>query len=259
MSRNRNPNADNLAMRDQALASLMGAIPGQDFGEDPLAGEDYADFGSSFGLSVYDPSANIGGFGGGFGGFGWDYGADAPAAPVNPVRSVRDRSPQPLPAHPAAMQAAWQAHNARQTHTARRESLLSPNAGSDTNVERYSFSLPTALVLNTASAINTTLQPNTTLRPQRVLMNAPASNFVLISSLQIANVNVFVGGTEDAVNYNNQAMGVMLDLPTLEPANRVTVTGNYTGFVPPGYANGFAFTFITTLQGPATIAGGRYN
>jgi hypothetical protein len=50
----------------------------------------------------------------------------------------------------------------------------------------------------------------------------------------------------------------MLDLPTLQPANRITVTGNYTGFVPPGFANNFAFTFIMTFQGPSTIAGGSY-
>ena len=36
-------------------------------------------------------------------------------------------------------------------------------------------------------------------------MNAPAPNFVLVDSLQVANVNVFVGTTEDAFTYSATA------------------------------------------------------
>ena len=53
--------------------------------------------------------------------------------------------------------------------------------------------------------------------------------------LQIANVNVFVGGAEDAFIYNANGQGVLLDLPTLDPANRATTSGSYTGLIPPGY------------------------
>ena len=115
------------------------------------------------------------------------------------------------------------------------------------------------LTLGTAVAISMTLQPNATIRPQRVLANAPAPNFVLLQSLQVANVNVFIGATEDAYNYTAGAMGVMLDLPTLEPAYRATATGNYTGFVPPGFAIPFSYTFVLTFQGPAAIAGSAGN
>jgi hypothetical protein len=87
-------------------------------------------------------------------------------------------------------------------------------------------------------------------------MNAPSPNFVLLTGLFVANVNVLVGGTEDAFTYSAVAQGVILDLPTLEPANRATASGSYTGLVPPGFAIGFAFTFIVTFQGPSSIAGG---
>jgi hypothetical protein len=246
-------------MRDPAMAALMGAIPGPDFGQDYA--EEYVHgidapnpYDVDFGISVYDASANLGlegAFGHhhfhGAGGFGHGFGLDAPP----PTMAVKP--------HPAEVAAAYANHSKMKLHTEHRETLLDPNRHSVTKVERYSFSLTNALVLNVASALaNMTLQPNTTLRPQRVVMNAPTVNFVTIASLLVANVNVFVGGLEDAFTYSATAMGIMLDLPTLQPANRATVTGNYTGFVPPGFANNFAFTFIVTLQGPSTIAGGSY-
>ena len=87
-------------------------------------------------------------------------------------------------------------------------------------------------------------------------MNAPVPGFVLVSSLQIANVNVLVGGTEDAFTYSAGAQGVMLDLPRLDPQNRATSAGAYTGVLPSGYTQGNSFQFIITLQGPSTLAGG---
>jgi hypothetical protein len=245
MMRPQIPGMHDLVQRDPALAYLMGANPTDDFG-----GE--AEFGIG---SVYDVSQNIGGeFGweaGGTGGFGW--GADAPATAPAQVQHM------PVRPHPAAVAAAWQKSSKEAQHTEIRESLLDPNRHSKSKVERYTFSLNASLVLNVASTLTgMTLQPNTALRPQRVVANAPTPNFVLLTAILVANVNVFVGGTEDAFTYSATAMGVMLDLPTLQPANRLTVNGSYTGFVPPGFANNFAYTFIMTFQGPALIAGGSY-
>jgi hypothetical protein len=257
-------------MRDPALAALMGALPGEDFGADGSGGHEadfgaFGAFGAAPGLSVYDPSRNIGY------GFGWDYGVDPVSGAAVPVPALgpgvtpgaaghvalRGAAMPHVSPHPAAVAAAWHAHNAQQAHTTARTSLLDPNQHSVVKIERYSFSLVQALVLNTPLAgFITTLQPNTKIRPQRVVMNAPTPMFVLVASLQVANVNVLVGSTEDAFTYSATAQGVMLDLPTLEPANRATLTASYTGFVPPGFANGFAYTFILTLQGPSTIAGG---
>lgn len=242
------PNGSQLAMRDPALAAIMGAIPspGADYGFErsrpqarrvPASQRRVPRVGADFGnLSPFDVSRNMG--------FGFGFGQD-------PAAGTGTATP-----HPAEVAAAWQAHTKAKAHTDSRESLLDPNKFSTTKVERYSFSLSQALVLNTPLASFTaTLQPNTTIRPQRVVMNAPTPNFVLLTTLQMANVNVFIGSTEDAVTYSGLAQGVMLDLPTLLPSNRATAIGSYTGFVPPGFANGFGYTFIITFQGPSTIAG----
>jgi hypothetical protein len=226
-------------------------------------------YGYGFGLaSAFDPSMNIG-----LPGMGWGWGAApaGPAAPPPPAAMMRRgpmprmvRRPMPMaprpPMHPAAAAAAAQRFElANPASTMSRTMLLDPNRDSKVKVERYSFSFsPTAnLVLGTASNIPTfTQQPSTSIKGQRVVMNAPIAGFVLISSLQIANVNVLVGGTEDAFTYSAGAQGVMLDLPRLDPQNRATSAGAYTGVLPTGYTQGNSFQFIITLQGPATLAGG---
>lgn len=266
-----------LMMREPALAMLMGALPMDQnfgFGDDSYAWGDpgfaYAwgdDYGYDYGFGIassYDPSANIG-----LPGMGWGWGAApmAPAAPPSPppvAAMVGPRRGPPVhpsqPGHPAhAKEAAkrWELSNPHST--AARTSLLDPNRDSTIKVERYSFSFSPAanLVLGTASAIPTfTQQPSTSIKGQRVVMNAPVPGFVTIQTLQVANVNVLVGGTEDAFTYSAGAMGVMLDLPRLDPQNRATASGNYTGVLPANYTSGAQFQFIITLQGPATMAGG---
>jgi len=137
--------------------------------------------------------------------------------------------------------------------------LLDPNRDSTVKVTRYSFSFsPTAaLVLGTPSSLGTfTQQPSTSVKGQRVITNAPIPGFVTLTTLQIANVNVFVGTAVDAFTYNAGAQGVMLDLPRLDPQNRATAAGTYSGALPAGFTAGTAFQFIITLQGPSTLAGG---
>lgn len=239
-------NFQEMASRDPAIAALMGAIPGYDFGHDvgytePTPpqygfGDDYNDYGWGFGLgSAFDPSMNIG--------FG---------AAKHPAHPAARRPPIAHPAHPA--------HPANDhSSTYNRTLLLDPNRNSTVKVERYSFSFsPTAaLVLGTASSIsNFTEQPAASIKGQRILMNAPQEGFVYISQLQIANVNVMIGGTEDAYTYSPRSNGVMLDLPRLDPQNRATAAGSYSGFLPPGFSAAASFTFIITMQGPAVLAGG---
>jgi hypothetical protein len=266
-------NAASLVMREPALAMLMGALPqGNNFG----FGDDYPGMppaaGYGFGLqSSVDPSANLGlqGFGyspmpqfnAGYGyGFGDEYGYGFGA------HHAHHRHPAAHPAHPAhpahahaAAHAAHQMQLRNPTSTAARTMLLDPNRDSTVKVERYSFSFSptTNLVLGTASNIPTfTQNPSTSIKGQRVVMNAPVAGFILVSTLQVANVNVFVGGTEDAFTYSAGAQGVMLDLPRLDPQNRATSAGAYTGVLPPGYTAGNSYQFIITLQGPSTMAGG---
>jgi hypothetical protein len=87
-------------------------------------------------------------------------------------------------------------------------------------------------------------------------MNAPAENFVFVQGLQIANVNVIIGGQEDANTYSGKSQGVHLDLPRLDPQNRATASSSYTGSLPPGFTAGANYIFVITMQGPATLAGG---
>jgi len=106
-----------------------------------------------------------------------------------------------------------------------------------------------ALVLGVAGAINATGQPDTNIRPQRCTMNAPQPGFATIAEIKVANVSVSVGGTQDAFDYSALGVGQSLDMPTLTPANRATVLGNYTGFVPPGYVGGAPYTFCASFKG----------
>jgi hypothetical protein len=229
-------------MRDPALAAVMGALPGSDFGYAPRGyGRGAYPQARPMPRQVRRPVADFGY------GFGYDYGAEGAPPPV--------AAPPGRHAHPEMVR-AWHHHHQLMGHTAARAALLDPNENSLLKIERYSFSISTTFTLGTPVDIDMTLQPNTKIRPQRVIMNAPAPNFVLLSGLQVANVNAFVGGLEDAFSYSALAQGVALDLPTLEPANRLTVSGDYTGFIPPGFATGFDYTFVATVQGPSTIAGG---
>jgi hypothetical protein len=259
-------NASQLVMREPALAMLMGALPeGNNFG----FGDDYA-AAYGFGLqSSVDPSANMG-----LPGFGYapapmvayGYGFGAPAHPGHHGHHGHHGHPGHHPAHPghpahphAAAHAALHMQLQNPSSTASRTMLLDPNRDSTVKVERYSFSFSptTNLVLGTASNIPTfTQNPSTSIKGQRVVMNAPTPGFILVSTLQVANVNVFVGGTEDAFTYSAGAFGVMLDLPRLDPQNRATSAGAYTGVLPSGFTAGNSYQFIITLQGPSTMAGG---
>jgi len=216
------PNARTLAMRDPALAAIMGVLgasAGADFGAE--FGNDYgAEFGDDFG----------------------EFGLDAPAVPV--------ASSKP---NAQAMMALWQQHQMKRAHTTRREMLLEPNKGSTAKIERYSFSINQDIVLGTAQALELSGQPDTTIRPQRVTMNAPQPGFATIAEIKVANVSVTVGGDEDAYDYNALAVGSTLDMPTLSPANRAKILGNYTGFVPPGFVGGSDYKFTASFKGPASI------
>jgi len=229
--------AKQLAMRDPALAAIMGVDFGSDFGQDddeihlnsdPTFG---ADFGADFGDDMGDDYGAD---------FGDDMGADFGAAPARPTASQ-------------AM-AVWKKHRQQSMDTSRRQRILEPNKHSAVKVERYAFTLSQSLVLGVASAISLTGSPDVTIRPQRVSMNAPTPMFATISDIRVANVSVTIGtGAEDAFDYNALGVGQTLDMPTISPQTRATVLGNYTGFVPVGFVGGATVTFSTTFKGPASM------
>jgi hypothetical protein len=218
------PKANQLAMRDPALASLLGVMPGSDFGAEFGGGYD-PNVGADWGADIGDE-------------YGVEFGDDAPAA---------------MPTKQAAL-AAWKNQSVQRAHSTRRGMLLEPNKGSAIKVERYTFSVNQALTLGIALALTTmTGQPDTNIRPQRVTMNAPTPGFATITELKVANVSVTVGGIADAFQFSAQAVGQTLDMPTLSPANRATVLGAYTGFVPPGFVGGSPYLFTASFTGPASI------
>ncbi len=239
------PNAKQLAMRDPAAAVLLGAIAGADFGVEssPFGHEFGSDFGADFGDDFGSTFSPMGAdFGDDWGAdFGDDFGAAAAAGAIV----------KPSPQQMAGMYVAAVKKRAK---TAQRKNLLEPNAGSAAKVERYSFAISQAITIGTGVAINITGSPDVDIRPQRVVCNVPTPAFVFLSLIKVANVTVTVGpGVEDAMDYSALAVGTMLDLPTLTPANRATVQGTYTGFIPPGYVNGTSSFFVTSMKGWASI------
>lgn len=169
-----------------------------------------------------------------FGGSGRDYefGEDAPT-PENMAQAWRDK-----------------------VATRQRERLLEPNRGSDVKVQRYAFGVSQSLTLSTPIALNLSGQPETNFRPQRITCNAPLPAFCRIDSVKVANVGVIVGGAVDAFDFTADGSDQSLDVPTLSPANRVSVTGQYSGLLPSGgYLTATAFLFITSFKGPSTMAG----
>lgn len=225
-------NAKNLAMRDAAIAALVGATSGADFGV-----EDDSDLGSEFAGEFAGDFGDEGGFfsGGGF------FGADAPGAPAVPTAQ--------------AAQQLWQQHRMQQAITSRRLGLLNPNEHSLKKVERYSLSLGQDLVIGTPTPINITKSPDTELRAQRIVSNVTSPSFVLLSEIKVANVSVTQGDEVDAWSLNPNSWGMQFDIPTLSPANRVTALGDSTSAIPSGFQQSDAFKFRLTLIGPASMAG----
>lgn len=228
----KNPTARSLALRDRALAALVGADSfrgsNSDFGGDWDEDDDDDDIG-------YDAE------------FGDDFADD------DDVGYDAEFGGGARPTKRAAL-TAWQRRQRSKSRTGRRVRMLEPNKNSAVKVERYSFSLSQDIVLGTASAVDMAGQPDTTIRPQRLTVNAPSPGFVFLSEIKVANVSVSIGGgVEDAFNYNPTGVDMTLDMPTLTPANRASLRGTYSGFVPPGYVGAAAYTLSASFKGPASI------
>lgn len=238
-----NHTSKSLALRDSALAILVGAVSGSDFGAEEMPADFGAEFAGDYGYEFGDEFGDD---------YGYDWGAEF-AGPAPAPHPTAMRRPAAHPAvNPAAM-AAWNQVKVRRAHSARRNALLEPNQHSDIKVERYGFSVNAALVLGTTSTINVNNNPDTTIRPQRITVNAPAPGFVTLTDIKVANVSVLVGGTSDAFQFNANGVGQSFDMPTLSPANRAAVVGSYSGYTPPGYVLGSAYTLCVSFTGPSKI------
>lgn len=221
MKRNTNPTAATLAMRDPAKAAIMGAFPthpGANFGKERV----------SFGSVSFGDEDDVD--------MGVEFGLAAPPPP------------------PAQLHQMWASLQQQKSLAARRGRLLEPNKGSHVKVERYNFNLNQAIVIGTAAVIAMTQSPATNFRPQRVTSNAPQEFFVMLSQLQVSNVNAIIGGQADAYQFNANGQGQELDLPTLTPAIRAIVSGSYTGSIPPQFGETTpTVQFTIGMNGPATV------
>jgi hypothetical protein len=242
---------------DNALAAALGILP-----QGGPGGTYGADFGG------YGPY-----------GFGFGFGADPTTATPTAAPLAAVASPVPAlaanPHHPAHMaqahahmqhaaarnydphtQGILANHYHQQAKTQERLSLITPNSGSGVDIQRYDFSINATPGITIAPAAATvqgmSLQPSTTIRPQRCTFNAPTFAFVMVSNILVGNVNGMVGGATDAFNYGPASMGIHLDLPSINPSNRIQVQCTYTGLVPPVYGLGFVYPFTASFQCPAT-------
>ena len=256
-------------MRDFAMMALAGTIAGANFGAEGTAHADPFTA-ASVSMQSYQPGSDprqSSPYGADFGDFGYGgFGVDAPMVqapgghPAPP--DAHGAPPAPPAPHPPELARVWHEHHARQhhehlmaQHQMHRELLLDPNKYSRLKVERYSFTLLQAFTFGQNDDLNTTLQPACKMRPDRIVTNIPIPFMMEMDTLQVSNVNVLIGSGEDAWTYNPQAQNVVLQLPTVEPAFRVTLTGFYTGVYPSGYQSGNPFNFRTGLQGWAVLAG----
>lgn len=138
--------------------------------------------------------------------------------------------------------------------TREREALLEPNKNSTAKIQRYAFGLSQTVTLSTAEALDLEGNPDTHIRPQRVTCNAPIPGFARLSAIKVANVGVIVGGEVDAFDFAANGQDQQLDVPTLSPANKVRVTGNYSGLLPSGgYVTATDYVFIVSFKGPAKM------
>ncbi len=218
-------------MRDPALAALLGLSAletdfGMEFGDED-DDDDIDEYGAEFG-DEDDMGARL---------------------KLPGFRQLRPPSSQQLVAN-------WQQRQARLMQARRRSAMLDPNRGSGLKVERYVFPLSQTITIGTAVALTLTGSPDCTFRPQRFTMVVPTAGFATITSIRMANVNVSIGpGTLDAFQFNSNGVGQSMDMPTLSPANRATINGNYTGFLG-GFANGTSFIMSASFVGPSSLAGG---
>jgi hypothetical protein len=253
--------ANELAMRDPAAAALFGVI-GSDFGGDAYARsggpeqplyigpEPMLFTGGDATFSGIDDSSS---YDMGFTDIGVDFGADiAFGADAPPTAIVATAASQ----HGATPQgrAIIAQHMQKQVHRNSRAMLLEPNKYSDLKVERYTFAVnATITALGTAGALSGSNSPDVNFRPQRATTNVVSPGMVTFSDVRVANVSFTVGGIIDAWQWNANAVGQHLDIPTLTPANKATFAGSYTGIVPSPLSGTGTYPFILSFTGPASI------
>jgi len=237
-----NPSARTLSQRDPAMAALMGGIANNG-----------ADFGADFG---YDTRTD----------FGNDIAADIAAefgdevAQAVTTSLARRAGGGAVENHPVVRQAHHTMRRIQemQMHTHHRAMLLDPNKYSTIKVEEYELPMHQVITIGTlATFTDLSTTPQTEFKPTALVCNAPIPGFAFIQDIKAANVSASVSNfVTDAYNYNANATRSRIHLPRLLPQTTVSITGQYTGAIPPGVLAGTSSYFTATLYGPSTLAGG---
>lgn len=229
---------NDLVLRDTATAALIGSLPGQasaNFGND---------FGDEFGGDEFGGDE--------FGGD--DFGADALEFGAEAIKSV----PQAQALVKKAASAVRSA-NAAKKKVESRAGLLNPNRGSTLKVERYLMSLSntgTAPTWGAASTQNFGDTPKVTFRPKRLISNVAWPGLFIVSNITVTNIEANVGnGGIDASWFGSNAFDTALDLPAINPSQRLTVVGAWGTYVPPSYVPAASFPLALGAIGPAKMAG----
>jgi hypothetical protein len=116
----------------------------------------------------------------------------------------------------------------------------------------FALSVSHELTLGEPCSFNLTSSTDIPFIPEQLHLNAPSMGVVLVREVKICNVSMTVGtGAIDAFAYSKGE----LRLGGLEmyPANRVSLSCEYTGYVPVGYSHGQKYTFSATFKGPGKL------
>lgn len=207
------PTNKQLAMRDPALAIMLGALatPGSDFG-------------TEFGRARTK--------------FGDDYGADSVPTPENMQRAWNQHIDKMNKGSTRSRELVLEPNMDSESKIQRY-----------TFAANQDLTLGVAVPVNAGQNPETHIRPQRV----TVNTPFGFAGFGTLSSIKVANVGVIVGGVKDMSDFAATAFDTHLDVPTLSPANRVVATGNYSGRTPPGYAPASLFTLCISYTGPASM------
>jgi hypothetical protein len=111
------------------------------------------------------------------------------------------------------------------------------------------------IVLGTAQDLELYGNPHAAFAPHRLTVNVAWPDFFYIDDIKVGNVSHSLGATTDAYEFSDAWETVMsgrariYPLPTVEPAQRITVAGKYTGRIPQGMKAGETFPLKFSFHG----------
>jgi hypothetical protein len=114
---------------------------------------------------------------------------------------------------------------------------------------QYAFPLTHTVKLGKAERFMVEATPQISMRPRRILSNSAAYEMFMIEMLTFANIEVLVGGSDDAHHFHPSAFHMELELPSLTPLTSVRLVCKYTGKVPKGYKKGSPYAFNLSVMG----------